>query len=486
MSLTRAATAALGWSCCGAGLRVCVQFGAGIVLARMLGPRAFGLAAASWALVGVGSQFMDLGFGSALIQRNEIADEDIRFVFTAQVAAGVALAAVFAGFAGDAARILGDADLAPAIRLLSFAPVAQALGQTAFALLRRELRFQAAQFAQLAGAVTGYGCVAIPLAAAGAGLSLIWGQLAQIAVSGAIAYACVRHPLRPRLTPARRMVGFGLRATAVNTVNWTIASLDNLAMSRAFGLGATGFFNRAQSVALAPAANLTQVLQSVLFPAYSRRADDNMATRRAYLASVSALAFVLLPASATMLGAPSTIVNGLYGEEWMPAAALLRPLAIAMPFQALLALSGPLLWARDRIGREFRAQAAALILFAALLAMAMRSGPPAVCWSVCAVSIARAVPVAATAIALAGVSVADCRRILRGPAALALTAGVPALICEHLRLGALELFCAVLLALSFTLALFFRWFLSAELLEPADRFIRMLFHHAAAAGAAAS
>jgi O-antigen/teichoic acid export membrane protein len=386
--------AAIGWSYAGTILRIGVQFGAGIVLARLLGPYAFGLVATSWALVGAGSQFMDLGFSAALIQRRDVTPDDIRFVFTVQVGLGLILAASFALLSSPLAALLGDPALAPVIRLLSTALVAQALGQTALALLKRRLDFKTAQLAQLAGVVIGYLFVAVPLAlfTSYAVLSLALGQLAQIAVTAAIAYSRVRHAVRPRFTPTEGLAGFGLKATATNLVNWTIASLDSLAMSRTFGMGDTGTFNRAQNLALAPAGNLVQVLQSVLFPAYSRHAGDAAATRRAYLTSLSAAAAILLPAAAVMAMAPEAIVIALYGPQWISAAALLVPLAVAMPLHAAMALSGPLLWARDRVEMELRIQCAALVFFVVALAIATRFSPLAIAWCVPAVYAVRAVP----------------------------------------------------------------------------------------------
>lgn len=471
---------ALGWAYAGTGLRIAVQLCTGIVLARILGPYSFGLAATAWALVGVGSQLTDLGFSAALIQRPELTERDVRFAFTVQMSLGTAAAAGFAAMADGLARWMGDAALAPVIRCLSAALLAQALGQTAMALLRRNLDFKTAQVAQTAGVLAGSLLVALPLAASGryAVLSVALGQLTQIVVTSALAYAAVRHAVRPVWQPEHRLMRFGLKAAATNLANWLIASLDSVAMTKAFGTGYTGYFNRAQNLATTPASLLVQVVQSVLFPAYARRAGDAEARRTAYLASVSATAAILLPAVTVLAILSPLVVAALYGPAWASSAALLPPLALAVPFQAAMALSGPLLWAQDRVGFELRVQAAALVLFLLLLVLAMRLAPVWIAWSVLAVSAVRALPMVLLAFAEAGATGRDAARILGGPAVLAALAGAGALAVSRAvaegRYSAPERLVAVgavvTLMLGATMAAFHRALLPGEVYGMVERF----------------
>jgi PST family polysaccharide transporter len=446
--LTRLALQALGWSYACVAIRIAVQAGAGIALAHMLGPRPFGLVAAAWALVGVGSQFVDLGFSAALVQKPAITTRDIRFAFTAQLATGCLLAAAFALLAPFVARLLHDPNLASIIRWLCPALIAQACGQTSHALLRRNLNLKTAQIAQTAGVVAGYLFIALPVAAftQRAALSLVLGMTVQILVSSLWAYAAVRHPLTPARWPDGALASFGLKVTATNLVNWSIASLDNLVMSRAFGPTALGLYNRAQSIAVTPLATLVGVVQAVLFPALSRRNGDPQASQRAYFTSVGASMLAVLPVAAVVAVVPGPVVAGLLGEAWLPAAPLLSILACAMPWQALASLSGPLLWSRDQVQRELRIQVFVLLLLVALLAAAANRTPLAIAGCFCAVSAVRAIALWSST----GTPFVPLARALSAPLAFSLIAAASALLAERLfdgHLAAIAAFVAAGLAL---------------------------------------
>ncbi|MFX6409630.1 oligosaccharide flippase family protein, partial [Acinetobacter baumannii] len=76
------------WGGGGTLLRIVMQFGAQVVLARILGPEQYGLFAIGAIVVGFSSFFSDIGLAYGLIQKKEIAAKDIRFVFTWQIILG--------------------------------------------------------------------------------------------------------------------------------------------------------------------------------------------------------------------------------------------------------------------------------------------------------------------------------------------------------------------------------------------------------------
>ena len=424
----------LGWSYASMAARISIQFASGVALARLLGPSPFGAVAAAWALVGAGSQFVDCGFASALIQREMISGAEIRFAFTMQLAMGATLSAALAAGAGPLAEAAGNPAFAPIIRMLSIALLLQAIIQTPNSLLRRSLDFKTPQMAQLAGTAAGQVFVAIPMAAAGfEASSLIAGQLTQLVVVAIIVHAKVRQPLallfRP---PGSALIEFGAKAVAANLLNWTIGGLDSLLLSRFFGLVPAGLYNRAQMLAVTPAANFVQVIQSVLFPAYSRAGSNPDSLRRAYHASLGLVATVLVPASVVLAVVSKTAAVAIFGHAWSESAEFLTPLALAMPFTAIMALNGPLLWARGRVGSELAIQSITLLCLAALLGVASRGQASGVAWAVFVASLIRCLGMLWQGLAAAGSSWTECVQIFAGPALLGLIAAAAALATENL------------------------------------------------------
>ena len=75
-SLTEKALSATKWNYLGTVGRILAQTIAVIILARLLGPEAFGLFAIAILITGISSIVIDMGLGSALIQKNSLTDEE--------------------------------------------------------------------------------------------------------------------------------------------------------------------------------------------------------------------------------------------------------------------------------------------------------------------------------------------------------------------------------------------------------------------------
>src|SRR3712207_3088025 len=71
-----------------------LQFAVGVALARLLAPDDFGIAALASVVVGLAALLLDLGIGSAVIQRRELSERHIRAAFTLGMALGTAVMAL--------------------------------------------------------------------------------------------------------------------------------------------------------------------------------------------------------------------------------------------------------------------------------------------------------------------------------------------------------------------------------------------------------
>src|SRR5882672_5378965 len=65
-----------------------IQFGVSIVLARVLFPADFGLVGMIGVFTGFAGVFIDFGIGSAIVQRPDLDDRQVRAAFTATLVVG--------------------------------------------------------------------------------------------------------------------------------------------------------------------------------------------------------------------------------------------------------------------------------------------------------------------------------------------------------------------------------------------------------------
>lgn len=390
-SLTSATGQALHWNYLGSFARLALGMGVNVCFTRILGPGPFGALNVAFIAISLGNLVAGAGMSSALIQREELSDEDIRFCFTCQTLIGILMTLLMIATAPLLSNFFRTPGLAPALRVYALVFVLQTLGSTATALLNREHRARAVQRGSVLSFVAGYIAVGIPLALAGFGLwSVIVAQLVQAAVQSALNYAAIRHPTRPLLQRQYvPLLQFGFRVLGANLCNWSLLNLDNISVGRIAGPTALGFYGRAYSLAQTPSdAILTTILQ-VLLPSLSRIQNDAPKLRRIYAAALGLILLIIGPGFCAMAAVPGVIILGLYGTKWAAAVPLFAPLALAMPVHAAMAISGPLLSARGRPQREMRMQLVTLIVAAAVFIYTVQISVVLMAWSVLAVYLFR-------------------------------------------------------------------------------------------------
>jgi len=382
---------ALKWNYLGAAARVGSQLVIGVLLARLLGPEPFGLVAIAWFVIGLGNLISDLGFGSALVQREIVHVEDTRFVFTILVLVAMIMTITVVSTAGLVSEFFRRPDAIPVIQVLGLLFVVQAFGQVSASLLRRELNFKVVQIAQVSSYLIAYLGLGLPLALVGAGVwSLVSAAIGQAVLVSAMLFAARPHTVVPLLRPrGDGMLRFGSTVMGSNIANFTINNIDTAIIGRAFGAVDLGLYSRALQLVSTPMNAVLSNLSAVLFPAYSQAQTNASSLRKTYFASLTLVGLVCLPALAAIAVIPETVIVGLYGSNWNAAAPLLAPLSLGIAVTALLALSGPLLMGIGRPSVEFRAQAISAVITALALMLAANYSLVVLAWTLFSVFLIR-------------------------------------------------------------------------------------------------
>lgn len=415
-----AAGAGFGWNIAGGVVRALSGLAINTVLARMLGPEPFGLVALAMVIVGLGSLVVDAGLTVSLIRKPELDELDIRSAFTTQVALGFALAAGLALLAPWAAALLAQESVTPVLRAMAALLAIQAFGQTGTALLRRAGDFQRVQQVQICSYLAAYLGVGIPLALRGGGVwSLVAAQLAQAALYSAGVWLATRHSLRP-FTGRRGMTEFGLTIAASNVAGWAVGALPALLIGRFQGVLMLGYFSRAFFLVNMPASVLAVSLQTTSLTVYSRLQRHTRLTSRICLGMTTLCLMATVPPFFSVAAMPRTMVEALFGKQWLPMANLLTPLALAMPLECVAALSGPLLIARGKPGVELRLQVlTALSALVVVGGLSLWSTTAAAAWGVLgAVYLLRSSLAAAAMWRETGSSFCKYARAVAGPLGL--------------------------------------------------------------------
>jgi O-antigen/teichoic acid export membrane protein len=329
-SLTRQASRALGWSFGSTFLNKVSLFGVGIMLARLLGPHAFGTYAVAYvALIGL-LAFNELGVSLAIVRWPGDPGEIIPTVTT--ISAGVS-AIIYAGcfFAAPAyAGAMGAPGATTVIRVLALAVLTDGCTSTPVAILQRNFRQGQRTIADQVNVWLGT-IVTVALAWSGDGaMSLAVGRLVG-SVAGAIlllAFAPESLRLGFDRAKARALLRFGLPLAGASLVAFAVATVDQVIVGHLLGTVALGFYVLALNVANWPITMFSQPVRTVGPAVFARLQHDSAAMRTTFLSAAGLLCAAALPACLLIGGAARPLVSLVYGSRWIPAAQPLMWLAL--------------------------------------------------------------------------------------------------------------------------------------------------------------
>ncbi|MGH6799714.1 MAG: oligosaccharide flippase family protein, partial [Roseiarcus sp.] len=123
------------------GIKIAVQFGAVVALARLLPPAAFGLIAMVAALNAVLDLIKEFGLSAATIQKPDITHGQVTALFWINAASGAAITLALIAAAPAIAQFYGQPALLGVTRWLSLGFLLNGLTNQHWALLRRQMRF---------------------------------------------------------------------------------------------------------------------------------------------------------------------------------------------------------------------------------------------------------------------------------------------------------------------------------------------------------
>jgi O-antigen/teichoic acid export membrane protein len=327
-----------------------------VILARLLTPHDYGLAAMVLVFSTLVLIFADLALGAALVQRRELSERDRSTVFWTST--GVGLAFMLAGIAlsGPLAAFYGEPEVQPLFAALSVSFLVTSLGTTQSALLNREMDFKSLELRLMAGSAAG-AAVGIALAATGFGAwAIIAQQLAIAAVSTTLLWAF--SPWRPRFTFSRASLqslgGFSLKVFGTRLLFYANRNADNMLIGRFLGASALGAYAVAYNVMLAPIGRIAGPLVQVLFPAFSRMQDDPRRIASLWLRGIRVVATITVPGMLGLVIVAPEFVQVVLGDRWDAAVPVIQILAWVGLMQSLQGLNSAIMQARDRAGTLLR------------------------------------------------------------------------------------------------------------------------------------
>jgi PST family polysaccharide transporter len=290
-----------------------VGFVGNIVLARLLVPADFGIAAIGSAVIVFINLAADGGLGAALIRGDH---NPSRLVFEQLLGLQLAVAAALTVATIALGPLLGR--LGWAVAAMTSTSTIAVLGTASSVYLERNLMFRQLARIDVINSLA-YMVWAIPAAALGAGVwALVTANIVQVALATALylAYSPLR-VLRPRrsISEIRSLLPFGVRFQAINAVNLIRDQGLNVGVAAVAGVGTLGVWTMAYRFIQVPFL-LFGSLWRVTFPGMARLIEAGEDPRPAVERLLSTSAIATAAIVCALVGSTPALVTAVFAHRW--------------------------------------------------------------------------------------------------------------------------------------------------------------------------
>lgn len=288
------------------------------VVARELGPQAYGVFGMAMLVIGVAEMLVGGALTDSLVQRKDLSDGHIDATFWLSSASALVLGALIAVFALPLARLAGGAQAADVLSVMACLLPVTVGSRVPMALLARDLRFRAVS--QIGALATILSCgTGIVLALRGGG---IWTLVVMEAVRGGVtlvgAFVVVRwRPgRRGRWQHLRELSRFNVGTLATYSVGYADLLLPRLLVSHLMGAQALGLYMLATRVVSELSHLLTDPLRTVAMAACARLQDAREELQRIVLGLYRTSRLVVFPVFLGMAALAPYLIPWLFGPRW--------------------------------------------------------------------------------------------------------------------------------------------------------------------------
>lgn len=360
-----------------------IQFVLGIIMARLLSPSDYGLVAMYGIFFAISQTFIDSGFSSALIHKQDRTETDYCTVFYFNIAISAFFYIILFITAPWIAEFFHESLICPIIRVQAITLIINSFMAVQMTKLTIDVDFRAISIRSIISSI-GSGIIGVILAYIGFG---VWAIVIQGICNSVINvfFIWVYCKWIPRkrfsIKSFKDLFSYGSKLLASGLLNTIYSNLTTLIIGKFFTSKDLGVYNRGQSIPGLYVNNFNGAIQRVMFPILSRFQDDDeklIHYYREYIIMVSICSFFVCALIAAV-GRP--LVLFLLTSKWEDCIIFLQLSAFALMFDHLNIINHTLLLAKGRSDLFLKLELIKKPIFVAILISSIPFGVIGICVS---------------------------------------------------------------------------------------------------------
>jgi O-antigen/teichoic acid export membrane protein len=318
MSLKQKTVKGLSWSIIDQIGNQGISFIVGIILARLLSPREFGLIGMITIFIALSESFINSGFSDALIRKKNCTNTDYSTVFYFNLIVGILFTAILYFSAPAIATFFDESELIPIVRVMGIILIIDSLTIIQRTILTKRIDFKLQTRISIIASI-GSGVVAIIMAFNGYGVwSLVIQRISRQALNSFFLW--LWNNWRPKLIFSiksfKELFGFGNKLLISGLISTIFQNIYYFIIGKFFSTETLGYYTKANDFNRVPSEGLNGVISRVSYPVLSTIQDDKPRLKQNYQKLLRSTMFITFILMLGMAAVAEPMILTLIGEKW--------------------------------------------------------------------------------------------------------------------------------------------------------------------------
>lgn len=308
-----------------------IQFIIQIILARLLSPDDYGAIALITVFITVSNVFVQNGFNTALIQRQDVTEEDYSSVFWISMLVALVCYIVLVILSPFIADFYSMPVLNNVLKVLGLTLFFGSYNSIQIAKISKEFKFKKLFYSSLIGMCMS-GIAGIILAMNGFGVwTLVFQQLMNQVIISFVLYFQVDWKLKVivNIDRVKLLFGFGSKLLVSSLIDVIYNNIYNLVIGKVYDSTTLGYYNRADQFPNLIVNNVNGSIQSVILPALAEHQDNKQRVKEMMRKAMTLSSYLVFPLMIGMAACAEPMIELLLTEKWLPCVLYLRLLCFS-------------------------------------------------------------------------------------------------------------------------------------------------------------
>lgn len=318
-------------------------------MARLLSPEDYGITALPAVFMAVAGIFTGAGFGTAMVRKPELTEEDLATSFYYSTAVGVVIYIILFFTSPWIADFYNVPVLTPLIRVTALGFIYGPLGAPQAIILTRRLDFKTPTKISIVCKILS-GVLGIGLAFYGYG---VWALALSSMCAGVLGllinWYVVRWYPKTRWSHEsfKYLWRFGNKLMVSQLLDSIYSNISPILIGKYYSPSDLGVYNRAQNYADIPSKNIQGVISNVTYPILTKVQNDDILAHN-YRRMLKVTAFVVFPMMMLLAGLARPLILIMITAKWEACIILLQIICFSMMWYPIHAINLNLLLVKGR------------------------------------------------------------------------------------------------------------------------------------------